>query len=87
MGYLNNVLQLPGLLLDLGGQEQGRSGHRVPVEPGEAVEHVEALHVDDGRVDAELCDLQPLAHVLDEVGRLLPVAELLFPGNPAPDRR
>ena len=52
--HLDDVLQLPGLLLDLGGQEQRGRGHGVAVEAGERVEHVETLHVHDGRVDAQL---------------------------------
>ena len=46
------MFQLSGLLLDLGGEEERGGGHRVPVEPRERVEHVEALHVHDRRVDA-----------------------------------
>lgn len=52
--HFDDVLQLPGLLLHLGGQEERRRGHRVAVEAGERVKHVEALHVHDGRVDAQL---------------------------------
>ncbi len=54
MRHLDDVLQLPGLLLHLGRQEEGGGRHRVAVEPGEAVEHVEPLHIHDGGVDAQL---------------------------------
>jgi len=50
------------------------------------MKHVEPLHVDDGRVDAELSHLQSLAHVLDEVRSLLAVALLLVRGDGGPPR-
>ena len=55
VGDLDDVLELPGLLLDLGGEEERRGGDRIAVELGERVEHVEPLHVHDGGIDAELC--------------------------------
>lgn len=91
MGHLDDVLQLTGLLLHLGGQEERGRGDdleeeeaeeaeahhqldswapavdscsytgpgstqctHISVEPGEGLDHVEAMHVDDGRVDGEL---------------------------------
>ena len=54
VGDLDDVLELPGLFLDLGGEEERRGGDRVAVELGERVEHVEPLHVHDRRVDAQL---------------------------------
>ncbi len=75
--HLDDVLELTGLLFDLGGQEEGGRGDRVTVEQRERVKTVETVHVDDGGVDAQLGDLQSLAHVLYEVGRLLALRKLL----------
>ena len=50
----DDVLQLPGLLLDFGGQEEGARGDGVAEKLGERVEHVEAVHVHDSCVDAQL---------------------------------
>lgn len=49
-----DVVQFARLFLDLGGEEEGGARYRVPWEVGERVEHVEAVHVDNGRVDAQL---------------------------------
>ncbi len=65
VGDFDDVLQLPGLLLHLGGQEERGGRHRVAVEAGERVEHVEALHVHDRSVDAQL------GPVLGETGHVL----------------
>ena len=54
VGHLDDVLQLPRLLLHLGRQEQCRRSDGIPVEAGERVEHVEAMHVHDGGVDGQL---------------------------------
>jgi len=67
-------------------KEQGSRCYGVSVEFSEGVEHVEPLHVDDGRVDAELSHLQSLAHILDKVGGLLAVALLLVRGDRRPPR-
>jgi len=77
VGSPDNVLQLPRLLLHLGGQEEASRRHGVPVKVSERVEGVEAMHIHDGRVDAQLGDLQTLAHLLDQVGGHLAVLQLV----------
>ena len=47
-------------------------------EHSEAVKHVEAVHVDDCSVDAELCYLETLSQLLDEGSCLLSVVLLSF---------
>jgi hypothetical protein len=52
VGNFDNMLQFSGLFFNFGRQEKSRRGDRIPVEPGERVKHVEALHIDDRRIDA-----------------------------------
>lgn len=54
VGHLDDMLQLPGLLLHLGCQEEGSRCDGIAVEASEGVEHVEAVHVHDGGVDRQL---------------------------------
>ena len=54
MSDFDYMLQLSGLFLDFGGEEEGSDRDVVAVEPVERVEHVETLHVDDASVDAKL---------------------------------
>lgn len=69
--HLDDVIEFARLLFDFSRQKEGSRGDRVPMKVGERVKTVEAMHVDDGRVYAQLSHLQALTHVLDEVGRLL----------------
>lgn len=57
------------------------------MEVRERVETVKSVHVDDGRVYTQLGHLQALAHVLNEVGRLLPLRQLLVGVDAAPAAR
>lgn len=82
--HLDDVLELARLLLDLSGEKECCRGDAVPMELREGMERVEPVHVHDGGVDAELGYLQPLAHVLDEVGGPLPVHQLLVGVHAAP---
>lgn len=84
--HFDDVLELPRLLLHLAREEERRRRHVVPVEVGEGVKDEEAVHVDHGRVDAQLVHVEPLPHVLDQVGRLLPARELLGRVIAAPPR-
>ena len=54
MSDFDYMLQLSGLFLDFGGEEEGSDRDVVAVEPVERMEHVETLHVDDASVDAKL---------------------------------
>lgn len=54
VGHLDDMFQLPGLLLHLGCQEEGGRRDGIAMEAGEGVEHVEAVHVHDGGVDRQL---------------------------------
>ena len=54
MSDFDYMLQLSGLFLDFGSEEQGSDRNVVAVEPVERVEHVETLHVHNARVDAKL---------------------------------
>ena len=47
-------------------------------EHSEAVKHVEAVHVDNCSVDAQLCYLETLSQLLDEGSCLLSVVLLSF---------
>lgn len=74
--HFDHVLELPWLLFDFGRKEKGRGCHCVPMKMGERVKNKETVHVYHSRVDAQLIHMQTLAHILDQVGRLLPAGEL-----------
>lgn len=52
VGNLDNMLQLSRLLLHLSSQEKCSSRDIVSVELGEAVKHIEPLHVHNRGIDA-----------------------------------
>ena len=43
--------------------------------------HIEPVHVDDGRIYAQLVDLERAAQVADEQSSLLPLVQLLLQAN------
>lgn len=58
VGHLDDMLQLPGLLLHLCRQEEGGRRDGMAVEACEGVKHVEAVHVHDGGVDRQLVTVE-----------------------------
>lgn len=82
MCNLDYMFQLPGLLLHLCCQKEGCRRHGISVEASEGLHHEEAMHVYNGSVDRQLGDVEPLTHVLQQIGSLLPVAQLFISVEP-----
>lgn len=54
ISHFDDMFQLSGLFLDFGSEEEGSRCDGVAVKTGERMIHVEAVHVNNGRVDSQL---------------------------------